>query len=105
MDMSDRQKGFENKFAHDAELRFKAEARRNKLLGLAVADMLGKTSDAAAAYAKDVVASDFEEAGDDDVVRKVMADLAAGGVAMSEADLRAKMADLMDEAIAQVQAG
>jgi hypothetical protein len=105
MDMSDRQKGFENKFAHDAELRFKAEARRNKLLGLAVADMLGKTGDAAAAYAKDVVASDFEEAGDDDVVRKVMADLAAGGVAMSESDLRAKMADLMDEAIAQVQAG
>jgi hypothetical protein len=105
MDMSDRQKGFENKFAHDAELRFKAEARRNKLLGLAVADMLGKTGDASAAYAKDVVASDFEEAGDDDVVRKVMADLAAGGVAMSEADLRAKMADLMDEAIAQVQAG
>ena len=105
MSFDDRRKGQEGKFAHDAELRFKAEARRNKLLGLAVAEMLGVTGDAAATYAKDVVAADFEEAGDDDVVRKVMADLAAGGIAMSEADLRNKMADLMDEAIAQVQKG
>jgi hypothetical protein len=105
MSLDNRRKGHEGKFAHDAELRFKAEARRNKLLGLAVADMLGKTGDAASAYAKDVVASDFEEAGDDDVVRKVMADLSAAGVAMTETDLRAKMADLMDEAITQVQAG
>jgi hypothetical protein len=105
MSFDDRRKGQEGKFAHDAELRFKAEARRNKLLGLAVAEMLGKTGDAAALYAKEVVASDFEEAGDDDVVRKVLADLKAGGIAMTEADLRTKMADLMDEAIAQVQAG
>ena len=105
MSFDDRRKGQEGKFAHDAELRFKAEARRNKLLGLAVAEMLGVTGDAAATYAKDVVAADFEEAGDDDVVRKVMADLKAGGIAMSEADLRNKMADLMDEAIAQVQKG
>lgn len=105
MSFEDRRKGQEGKFAHDAELRFKAEARRNKLLGLAVAEMLGKTGDDAAAYAKEVVASDFEEAGDDDVVRKVLADLNAGGVDMSETDLRTKMADLMDEAIAQVQKG
>jgi hypothetical protein len=105
MSFEDRRKGQEGKFAHDAELRFKAEARRNKLLGLAVAEMLGKTGDDAAAYAKEVVASDFEEAGDDDVVRKVLADLKTGGVDMSEADLRNKMADLMDEAIAQVQKG
>ena len=105
MSLDNRRKGHEGKFAHDADLRFKAEARRNKLLGLAVAELLGVTGEAAAAYAKDVVASDFEEAGDDDVVRKVMADLKAGGVSMSEADLRSKMADLMDEAIAQVQKG
>ena len=104
MSLDDRRKGQEGKFAHDAELRFRAEARRNKLLGLAVAEMLGKTGDEAAAYAKEVVAADFEEAGDDDVVRKVLADLTAGGVTMGEADLRAKMADLMDEAITQVQA-
>ena len=105
MSFDDRRKGQEGKFAHDAELRFKSEARRNKLLGLAVAEMLGVTGDAAAAYAKQVVAADFEEAGDDDVVRKVMADLSAGGIQMTEADLRSKMADLMDEAIAQIQAG
>ena len=104
MSLDDRRKGQEGKFAHDAELRFRAEARRNKLLGLAVAEMLGKTGDEAAAYAKEVVAADFEEAGDDDVVRKVLADLTAGGITMGEADLRAKMADLMDEAITQVQA-
>lgn len=105
MSLDDRRKGQEGKFAHDAELRFRAEARRNKLLGLAVAELLGKTGDDAAAYAKDVVASDFEEAGDDDVVRKVLADLSAGGVSITEAELRSKMADLMDEAIAQVQKG
>ena len=104
MSLDDRRKGQEGKFAHDAELRFRAEARRNKLLGLAVAEMLGKSGDDAAAYAKEVVAADFEEAGDDDVVRKVLADLTAGGVAMTEADLRAKMTDLMDVAIEQVRA-
>jgi hypothetical protein len=103
MSFRDREKAFENKFTHDAELKFRAEARRNKLLGLWVAELLGKSGDAAAEYAKEVVASDFEEAGDDDVVRKVTADLTAAGHAMSEDDLRTKMADLMDEAIAQVQ--
>jgi hypothetical protein len=103
MSFDDRQKAFENKFAHDAELRFKAEARRNKLLGLWVAERLGKLGDAAAAYAKEVVAADFEEAGDDDVVRKVLADLNDSGLQMGENELRDKMAELMAEAIDQIQ--
>jgi hypothetical protein len=105
MSFRDREKAFENKFLHDAELKFKAEARRNKLLGLWVAERLGKSADEAAAYARDVVAADFEEAGDADVVRKVLADIAAAGQQMGEDELRSKMADLMDEAIAQVQNG
>ncbi|NJR13522.1 MAG: DUF1476 domain-containing protein [Phyllobacteriaceae bacterium] len=104
MSFRDREKGFENKFAHDADLKFRAEARRNKLLGLWVAARLGKSGDAAADYAKEVVASDFEEAGDADVVRKVLNDFSAAGLAMGEDELRVKMADLMDEAIAQIQA-
>jgi hypothetical protein len=105
MSFRDREKAFENKFLHDAELKFKAEARRNKLLGLWVAERLGKSGDEAAAYAKEVVAADFEEAGDADVVRKVLADIANAGQQMGEDELRVKMADLMDEAIAQVQNG
>ena len=100
-----RQEGFEKKFALDEELKFKAEARRNKLLGLWVADKLGLSGDAAASYATDVVAADFEEAGDGDVVRKVSKDLADKGVALSEQDLRAKMNELLAEAAAQVKAG
>ena len=100
-----RQEGFEKKFALDEELKFKAEARRNKLLGLWVADKLGLSGDAAASYATDVVAADFEEAGDGDVVRKVSRDLADKGVALSEQDLRAKMNELLAEAAAQVKAG
>lgn len=95
----DRENAFENKFAHDEGLKFKAEARRNKLLGLWVADLLGKSGDAAAAYAKEVVASDFAEAGDEDVYRKVAADL--GGKA-DEATIRARMAELMAEAKRQI---
>jgi hypothetical protein len=103
MSMDDRQKAFENKFAHDAELRFKAEARRNKLLGMWAAEKLGKAGDDAAAYAKEVVASDFEEAGDDDVVRKVLHDLNSSGLQVGETELRAKMAELMATAIEQIQ--
>jgi len=88
----DRQKAQEAKFAHDAELRFKAEARRNKLLGLWVAELIGH--DDPAAYAAEVVASDFEEAGDEDVFRKVSADLAANKVTTTEAEIRAKMSEL-----------
>ncbi|MBN8962868.1 MAG: DUF1476 domain-containing protein [Rhizobiales bacterium] len=98
-----RQEGFEKKFALDEEQKFKAEARRNKLLGLWAAEQLGKSGDEAAAYAKDVVAADFEEAGDKDVLRKVATDLAGKGV--TEQQVRAKMDQLMAEAIAQVKAG
>ncbi|MDH5531438.1 MAG: DUF1476 domain-containing protein [Paracoccaceae bacterium] len=95
----DRENAFESKYAHDEEMRFKAEARRNKLLGLWAAEHLGKTGDAAAAYAKEVVASDFEEAGDEDVYRKVSGDL---GNKVTEAVIRAKMAELMIEAKRQI---
>jgi hypothetical protein len=100
-----REEGFEKKYALDEEQKFKAEARRNKLLGLWVAEKLGITGDAAAAYAREVVAADFEEAGDGDVVRKVTADLGAKGVAMTEPQLRAKMDELMATAVLQVKAG
>ncbi|KZX99142.1 MULTISPECIES: DUF1476 domain-containing protein [unclassified Sulfitobacter] len=97
----DRERSFENKFAHDAEMQFKAEARRNKLLGLWAADLLGKTGDEAAAYARDVVKADFEEAGDEDVYRKVSGDL---GDKADEATIRGKMLSLMAEAKAQLMA-
>jgi hypothetical protein len=100
-----REDGFERKFALDEEQKFKAEARRNKLLGLWVAEKLGLAGDAAAAYAKDVVAADFEEAGDADVVRKVLADLTAKGVAVTESELRVKMDEFFAQAVAQVKAG
>jgi hypothetical protein len=95
----DRENAFENKYAHDAEMQFKAEARRNKLLGLWAADLMGKSGDAAAEYAKEVVKADFEEAGHEDVVRKVSGDL--GGKA-SDDEIRAKMAELLIEAKAQL---
>ncbi len=100
-----REEGFEKKYALDEEQKFKAEARRNKLLGLWVAEKLGITGDAAAAYAREVVAADFEEAGDGDVVRKVSGDLATKGVAMTEPQIRAKMDELMALAVIQVKAG
>jgi hypothetical protein len=100
-----REEGFEKKFAHDEELRFKAEVRRNKLLGLWAAEKLGLSGEAANDYAKTVVAADFEEAGDSDVVRKVMGDLARQGIAITEQELRMKMDELMAQAIAQVKAG
>jgi hypothetical protein len=99
-----REEGFEKKFVLDEELKFKADARRNRLLGLWVAEKLGVSGDAAHAYARDVVAADFEDAGNG-VVRKVTADLAAGGVAIPDTELHAKMAELMAQAIAQVKAG
>lgn len=100
-----RKDAFENKFAHDEELRFKATARRNKLLGLWAAEKLGKSGADADAYAKSVVLADFEEAGDDDVMRKVRADLAAAGAATPDSDIRAAMDKLMAKAIEDIQAG
>jgi hypothetical protein len=99
-----REEGFEKQFAVDEELKFKAQARRNRLLGLWVAEKLGMTGDAASAYAKEVVAADFED-GDQDVVHKVTRDLAAKGEAITESELLARMNELMAQAIAQVTAG
>lgn len=96
---NDRERAYESKFAHDADLRFKAEARRNRLLGEWAAGQLGKTGDDARAYAMTVVSSDFAEPGEEDVFRKVEADLT--GVADAET-IRAQMARLMDEARRQV---
>jgi len=95
----DRENAFENKYAHDAEMLFKAEARRNKLLGLWAAGLMGKSADDAAAYAKEVVAADFEEAGDEDVYRKVSGDL---GDLADEVTIRSTMVSLMAEAKSQV---
>lgn len=95
----DRENAFENKYAHDAEMQFKAEARRNKLLGLWAAGLLGKTGDAADAYAKEVVKSDFEEAGHEDVYRKVSGDL---GDMADEATIRTQMAAFLVEAKRQL---
>lgn len=95
----ERENAFENKYAHDAEMQFKAEARRNKLLGLWAAELMGKSGDEAAAYAKEVVKADFEEAGHEDVVRKVSGDL---GGKVTDDEIRAKMAELMVVAKAQI---
>jgi len=100
-----REEAFEKKYALDEEQRFKAEARRNKLLGLWVAEKLGLSGDAAAAYAKEVIAAEFEGAGDADVVRKVTGDLSAKGISVSEQEIRAKMGELTAIAVAQVKAG
>ncbi|MCB1413536.1 MAG: DUF1476 domain-containing protein [Xanthobacteraceae bacterium] len=100
-----RQEGFEKKFALDEEQKFKAEARRNKLLGLWAAEQMGIAGDDAAAYAKEVVAADFAEAGDADVLRKVLGDLQAKGKAVTEQQVRVKMDELFATAIAQVKAG
>jgi hypothetical protein len=100
-----REEAFEKLFALDEEQKFKALARRNKLLGLWVADRLGIVGDGASAYAKEVIASEFGEGGDANVVRKIAGDLAARGVALGEEELRARMNELMAEAIAQVKAG
>ena len=98
-----REEGFEKKFAHDEELRFKANARRNKLLGLWAAEKLGISGDAANVYAKEVVMADFEGGGDD-VFKKVRKDLDAKGVALSDQDLRRAIVDLMEKAIAEIKA-
>ena len=87
----DREIAFEAKFAHDSEMQFRAEARRNKLVGLWAAGLLGKTDDVAAAYALEVVSADFEEAGDEDVIRKLLGDLISAGLDTSEADVRAAL--------------
>ena len=100
-----REEGFEKQFAHDEELRFKANARRNKLLGRWAAEKLGLAGADAEAYAKEVVMADFEEAGDNDVLGKVRKDFEAKGVAQSDHQIRRTMDELMAQAIAQIKAG
>lgn len=101
-----RQEGFEKKFALDEEQKFKATARRNRKLGAWVAEKVGLSGAEAEAYAKSVVAADFEEAGDDDVFRKVRGDLDAKGQQnVSDADIRTKMEMLLAEAAAEIKAG
>jgi hypothetical protein len=100
-----REEGFEKKFALDEEQKFKAMARRNRLLGLWAAEKLGLSGDAATAYSKEVVAADFEEAGDQDVQNKVVKDFVAKGVAITAPEVRAKMEELMAAAAAQVESG
>jgi hypothetical protein len=95
----DRESAFEAKFAHDAEMQFKAEARRNRLLGLWAASLLGMDEAAAQDYARDVIRADFQEAGDDDVFRKVRADLAGKA---SDDEIRGKMVSLLAEAKSQI---
>jgi hypothetical protein len=95
----DRENAFESRYAHDAEMQFKAEARRNKLLGLWAAGLMGKDGDAALDYAREVIKSDFQEAGDDDVFRKVKGDLAGKA---DDATIRAQMLALMATAKAQL---
>jgi hypothetical protein len=99
-----REEGFEKKFAHDEELRFKATARRNKLLGAWAAERLGLSGAEAEAYAKEVVMADFEEAGDDDVFRKLRKDFDAKGVTQSDHQIRRTMDELLEQAIAQIKA-
>lgn len=103
MSMMDREKDFEARYAHDQELRFRIEARRNKLLGLWAAEKLGKSGDDAASYAREVVASDFERAGEEDVFEKVRGDFDAAGVTQSDHQIRRTMAELLIEAEKQVR--
>jgi hypothetical protein len=98
-----RQEGFEKKFAHDAELKFKAEARRNKLLGLWAAEKFGLTGDDAETYAKTVIMADFEEPGDEDVFRKVRADFDERGVEQTDHQIRRTMDELLAKAVDQIQ--
>ena len=99
-----REEGFEKKFAHDEELRFRANARRNKLLGLWAAEKLGLSGADAEAYAKAVVMADFEEAGDHDVFGKIRKDFDAKGVAQSDHQIRRIMDELIEKAVAEIKA-
>jgi hypothetical protein len=100
-----REEGFERKFAHDEEVRFKARARRNKLIGLWAAGKLGLAGDAAEAYAKEIVIVDFEEPGDDDVFARIRKDFDAKGVNQSDHQIRRTIEEMMAKAVEDVKAG
>jgi hypothetical protein len=102
---NDREDAFEKQFAHDEELRFKATARRNKLLGLWIAERLGKAGPEAEAYAKSIVQADFQELGDRDVQRRVHQDLESAGKAIDGTELGAKLQQLMARAVEEIKAG
>jgi hypothetical protein len=99
----DREKGYERKFAHDEELKFKATARRNRLLGLWAAEQLGISGDEAQAYAREVIKADLEIPGDDDVFRKIRRDFDGKGIQKSDHQIRSKMVDLMGVAVGQIE--
>lgn len=99
----EREKGFEKKFAHDQDLKFRAEARRNNKVGTWAAEKLGLTGDDVAAYAKELRRADLEEAGDDDVVRKLVADFSAKGVGINEAEIREMMSQALAEAVQELE--
>jgi hypothetical protein len=100
----EREKGFERKFVHDEELKFKATARRNRMLGLWAAERLGLAGDAAQAYAREVIKADFAEPGDEDVFRKLRTDFDAKGVIESDHQIRRMMSEMMSQAVAQIEA-
>ena len=101
----DREKGFEKNFAHDADLKFKAESRRNKMLAEWAGAKMGMTEGEISNYIKDVRRSDLEEAGDDDVFRKLRADFDANGVSLTDDQLRDQMSECLAKAVAEVEAG
>jgi hypothetical protein len=102
---NEREDAFEKQFAHDEELRFKATARRDKLLGLLIAERLGKTGPDAQDYARSIVLADLQEAGDGDILRKIRQDLEGAGKPIHEAELHDMLARLMAQAIREIQAG
>lgn len=104
-DFTDRREAFERKFAHDQTLRFKAIARRNKLFGLWVAEQLGKSGTEAETYADTVVIADFDEPGDDDIIRKVVSDLDAAGVPVDEGQVRGALEGFIERAVEEIKAG
>jgi hypothetical protein len=104
-ELTRRRDAFESKFAHDEALHFKAAARRNKMLGLWAAKHLGKSGAEAEAYAQTVVIADLEEPGDEDVIRKILRDLNAAGVATDEAQVRRLLEQFMLGAIEEVKSG
>ena len=101
----DRENAFEAKFAHDSEMQFRAEARRNKLLGLWAAEKMGLSAESGEQYAQAVVRADFEQPGEEDVFRKVAGDFKASGMTVSEGELRSKMDELASIAREQIRAG
>jgi len=101
--LNERREVLEEKFFHDADLQFKAQAKRNRMLGLWVAEQLGKQEDEAKAYVREVIAADMLGPGDGDVIKKVLDDLNSANIALDEAGLRAKMRDFFEQAVAELQ--